>query len=115
MAKIFFSGFIIGMNIISQNEISFGQVVPTEPLLKSALGIHKFDDAKILNQSIGVKYSGHISFYQRAIKIADEIISKNPELKKIVTELKTENITERQIKAIKSAVARIGENIDVAI
>ena len=103
------------MNTISQNKISFGQVVPTEPLLKSALGIHKFDDAKILNQSIGIKYSGHISFYQRAIQIAEEIISKNPELKNIVTELKSKTHPEQQTLAIKSAVARIGESIDVAV
>ena len=103
------------MKIENQNQISFGQVVPTEALLKSALGIHKFEDAKILNQSMGIKYSGHVSFYKRAITISENILSKNPEIKDLIQKLKSESSLEQQLKSIKLAVKNIGENIDVVV
>jgi hypothetical protein len=85
------------MNISNQNQkITFGQLVPTEPLLKAAIKMHKFEDAKVLNNAIGINYSGHISFYQRAITIADGIIKKNPEVAEIVSAL--QKITDSQAK-----------------
>lgn len=103
------------MKIKNELKISFGQLVPTEALLKSALGIHKFEDAKILNQSMGIKYSGHVSFYKRAVTISENILSKNPKIKDLVLKLKSENSLEQQLKSIKLAVENIGENVDVVV
>ena len=103
------------MKVESQNQISFGQVVPTEALLKSALGIHKFEDAKTLNESMGIKYSGHVSFYKRAVSISENILSKNPELAELIQRLKSESSLEQQLKSIKLAVKNIGENVDVVV
>ncbi len=44
LAKIILSGFIKYMKI--NNNISFGQKIPTEPLLKRALNINSYSDAK---------------------------------------------------------------------
>ena len=103
------------MKVTNQNKISFGQAVPTEALLKSALGIHKFEDAKILNQSMGVMYSGHIGFHKRAVSISENILSKNPEIAELIQKLKSENSLKQQLKSIKLAVKNIGENVDVVV
>ena len=58
------------MNIQYNNNLHFGQKLPTKALLKSALEIHDFEDAKLLNLSMGTKYSGKVSFYIRAKNIA---------------------------------------------
>lgn len=103
------------MNIkIQKYTQNFGHIVPTEPLLKSALEIHKYEDAKVLNQAIGIKYSGHVSFYKRAIKIAQDIIEKNPQVKDIVEKLKLMDL-EQQLREINNIKSSVGENIDVIV
>ena len=104
------------MKILDQNQTTaFGQLVPTEPLLKASVKIHDFEDAKILNKALGVNYSGHISFYKRAITISDEIIKNNPEIAKIVSVLK--GITDIQAKKeeIERIKAKYGEYFNVVV
>ena len=104
------------MRITKQNNVKFfGQKVPTEPLLKSAVKLHKFEDAKSLNQAIGIKYSGHISFYERAINISNRIIKLNPDIEKLVSNLKTLNNAVKQQEEINRIKKEIGETIDVII
>ena len=104
------------MKISNQNqEIAFCQLVPTEPLLKTIVKTSKFEDAKILNKAIGVNYSGHISFYIRAAKIADEIIEKNPNIAGIVSDLKKITDLQTQQREIKRIITEYGEYIDVQI
>ena len=104
------------MNILNQNQtITFGQLVPTEPLLKAAIKIHKFEDAKILNKAVGVNYSGHIGFYQRAIVISDKIIKDNPNIAEIVSHLqKIEDLQAKQ-KEIELIKTKYGEYIDLIV
>ena len=104
------------MNISNQNQkITFGQLVPTEPLLKAAIKMHKFEDAKVLNNAIGINYSGHISFYQRAITIADGIIKKNPEIAEIVSALQKITDSQAKIKEIARIKTKYGESLDVIV
>ena len=110
-----FSCFILYMMINSFNKVNFGAKVPTEPLLKSALGLHMFEDAKILNNSVGVTVSGHISFYNRASKIAQNIIEKNPQIEKLISEIKIQISKEEQLKQINQYVKKYGDTIDVVV
>ena len=104
------------MNILKQNQtITFGQLVPTEPLLKAAVKIHQFGDAKILNNALGVTYSGHIGFYQRAITIADGIVKNNPEIAEIVSSLQKFSDSQAKIKEIKRLKTKYGEYFDVTV
>ena len=104
------------MNILNQNQaITFGQLVPTEPLLKAAIKIHKFEDAKILNNAIGVNYSGHISFYQRAIVISDRIIKNNPKIAEIVSDLQNTADLQAKLKKIELIKIKYGESLDLII
>lgn len=104
------------MNISNQNQrISFGQLVPTVPLLKATIKMHKFEDAKVLNNAIGINYSGHISFYQRATAIADRIVKNNPKVAEIVSELQKITDSQAKIKEIERIKTKYGEFIDVTI
>ena len=64
---------------------------------------------------MGIKYSGHVSFYKRAVTISENILSKNPKIKDLVLKLKSENSLEQQLKSIKLAVENIGENVDIVV
>lgn len=102
--------------LLNQNQtINFGQLVPTKPLLKATVRMHNFEESKNLNNAVGVYYSGHISFYKRAIIIADKISKDNPEIAEIVSALK--KITDPQIKMkeIDRLNIKYGENIDVVV
>lgn len=103
------------MNTVKNHRISFQHFVPTEPLVKAALGIHKFEDAKLLNNSVGIMTSGHISFYKRAINIAKNILEKNPELRILIEEIAENTSVEQQLDRIKNYVHKYGECIDVVI
>lgn len=78
----------------SQNQINFGQKVPTKALLKSALQKQNFEEAKELNLSLGVKFSGHIGFHKRALLIAEKACKKNKFLQELVTRLKENPLTQ---------------------
>ena len=78
----------------SQNQINFGQKVPTKALLKSALQKQNFEEAKELNLSLGVKFSGHIGFHKRAVLIAQNACKKNKSLQELVTRLKENPLTQ---------------------
>lgn len=93
---------------------SFGTLIPAKPLIKSALGNPTFQEAKILNRSLGIKYSGHIGFHKRALKIASEICTKDEKFNKIITELKKLPPEKQQTK-IDNIVSELGENIDISI
>ena len=104
------------MNTLNMNNsITFGELIPTEQLLKSAVRIHKFEDAKILNNAIGVNYSGHISFYKRAIEISERIIKNNPMVAEIVSGLKKIANPQAQAEEIKNLKTKYGEYLDVVV
>ena len=104
------------MNILNQNyTVTFGQLVPTEPLLKAAMKMHKFEDAKVLNNAIGVNYSGHVSFYKRAITISDEIVKKNPNVAEIVSALHKIADSQAKMKEIERIKTKYGEYLDVIV
>jgi len=104
------------MNILSNNQtITFGQLVPAEPLLKAAIKIHKFEDAKILNNALGVNFSGHIGFYKRAIVISDQIIKNNPNIAKIVSDLQKISDLQTKINEIERIKTQYGEYLDLIV
>ena len=80
----------------TQHNINFGQKVPTKALLKSALQMQNFEEAKELNISLGIKYSGHIGFHKRALTIAENACKKNPKLQEIVNQLKKNPFTQKE-------------------
>lgn len=102
------------MNIQNNKNITFGQLIPTKALLKSALGIHKFEDAKILNQSVGIKAPGHQGYHKRASLIASNAVEKNKNIQEILYKLK-KLTPEQQEKEIINLVSKIGEEIDITI
>ena len=89
--------------------------MPTAPLLRSAAKIHNFEDAKLLNRSINVKYSGWSNFYKRAIKIADDVIKKNPEIAQFVNKINNAENIKQKVALINEFVNTNGENIDVIL
>ena len=80
----------------SQNQINFGQKVPTKALLKSALQKQNFEEAKELNLSLGVKFSGHIGFHKRALLIAENACKKNKKIQEMVNHLKENPFTQKE-------------------
>lgn len=103
------------MKIQNTNQnTSFGQLVPTKPLLKSAIGIHTYSEGRDLYLSTSKKFPGHEGYYKKAIIIAQTAIKKNEELKKIVNHLKETPKYEIN-KEINKIVADIGEKIDISI
>lgn len=78
----------------SQKHINFGQKVPTKALLKSALQKQNYEESRELNLSLGIKYSGHIGFYKRALAIAENACKKNENLQKMVEKLKQNPFTQ---------------------
>ena len=66
----------MNMKVEYQNNTTFGQKVPTRALFKSALGIQAYEDAKELNYSLGIKYTGRKGFYPRAAEIANLIVDR---------------------------------------
>ena len=103
------------LKLINCNNVNFGHIVPTEPLLKSALRIPSFNEAKTLNQIFGTKYSGHISFHKRAIKIAEDILDKNLPLQEFVDKIGLFQTKESKIKEIEAFITKYGDNIDVIL
>ena len=103
------------MNIKCNNQnTSFGTLVPAKPLIKAALGYPTFEEAKSLNLSIGVKYSGHIGFHKRAIKIANEICTKNENFNTLIKNLKKIPKDTRE-NEINNIISQLGEQLDVLI
>ena len=63
------------INKINPN-INFGQLVPTEALLKSALKIHNFREGKSLTLAVDKSFPGSVGYFNKAINIAKIIQSK---------------------------------------
>ena len=104
------------MNTISNN-ITFGEKIPTEYFLKTALKLQNFDEAKFLIQyTQGVKTSGKYGFHQRAMKYAEQILEKNKLLKDIVDDLKSKNLSqEEQIIKIGKITSELGQYVDITV
>lgn len=109
------SGFDINMRTKTiQSHVNFGQKVPTEYLLKAALKKINYTEAKALNQSIGVQYSGYIGFHKRALALAENACKNDDTLKQIVgrlSKIANENELINEIKRI----ADCGEMTDIII
>ncbi len=80
----------------TQHNINFGQKVPTRAFLKSALKTQNFEEAKELNLSLGIKYSGHIGFHKRALLIAENACKKNKKIQEMVKHLKENPFTQKE-------------------
>lgn len=103
------------MKIQNTNQnTSFGQLVPTKPLLKSAIGIHTYSEGRDLYLSTSKKFPGHEGYYKKAIIIAQTAIKNDDKLKKIVNHLKKTPKYEIN-KEINKIVSDIGEKIDISI
>lgn len=102
------------MNIEYTNQhTSFGTLLPTKPLIKSALGNQNFQEAKELNLSLGIKYSGHIGFHKRAVNIANKVCAKNEKFNEIIQTLK--NLpSEKQEQKIEQLISTLGDKLDVS-
>jgi len=98
----------------NNNNINFGQLMPTKILIKSALGRQNFEESKFLNQTLGVKYSGYLGFHKRAGNIAKNVIDKNENFRKIIENIKSLPDAQQTFE-IDKIVSSIGENIDVII
>jgi hypothetical protein len=48
--------------IVNMQNISFGHLLPTKPLLRTCIGVQNFEDSKALCIAIGKKNSGHIIY-----------------------------------------------------
>ena len=93
---------------------SFGQLVPTKPLLKSAMGIHTDSEGRELYLSTSQKFPGHEGYYKKAIIIAKSAIEKNEKIKEIVNHLK-EIPNFNLNKEINKIASNIGEKVDISI
>lgn len=102
------------MNIQNNSNITFCQLMPTKALLKTAAGINNFEEAKSLNQSIGVKYAGHIGFHKRAANIVQNIVEKDKNFQQMVNQIMNLPV-EQRLTEINKIVSTVGENIDVII
>lgn len=100
------------MNMQIDNNIYFGQLVPTKPLLKSLVKIHTYDEAKELYLSTSDKFVGNIGFYKRAIIIADNAVEKNENIRKIFQELSVLSKEEANLR-INEIVQGLGKNINI--
>ena len=58
----------------STQNTSFGQLVPTKPLLKSAMGIHTYSEGRELYLSTSQKFPGHEGYYKKAV-IKDNVLT----------------------------------------
>jgi len=102
------------MNISKNNDINFGQLVPTKPLLKATLNIHTYDEGKELYLSTSSKVVGNIGYHKRAFKIAENIVRKNENIREIFQNLSKLNKDEQMVK-IDNLTNNLGENIDVVL
>lgn len=104
------------MNIQNYGQnINFGHKVPADILIKAALKKMSYEDAKALNQSIGVRYSGHIGFHKRALAIAEKVCKQDENFKKTVEKIaQITNPFERE-KEIQKITAENGGMIDITL
>lgn len=102
------------MNTKNNTHTYFGQLLPAKPLLKSALQIHTYEEGKALSLSISNKFPGNIGYYKKAVCIANDIISKNPELENFITEIK-QLPQQSQTTEVDKFVSKFGQTIDVNI
>jgi len=109
------SGFNINMRTKTlHQQVNFGQKVPTEYLLKAALKKIDFTEAKALNQSIGVQYSGHIGFHKRALVLAENACKHDDVLQQIVSRL-SKIANEKELNNEIKRIADCGEMTDIII
>lgn len=104
------------MNTINQhNSIYFGQLVPTNELLKCALNIHRYEDAKALVTSYDNRFPGHQGFSGKAKKFVESALEKNQFLKEIVEKLKQAPNKKTQELEIKNIISQYGNKLDIDI
>ena len=113
LAKIILSGFIKYMKI--NNNLSFGQKIPTEPLLKRALDINSYSDAKEVYCSVSTKFPGHQGYNKKALEIVEQAQQKNKFIADIIKKLKSLSSKEEQLLEIKNLKKELGENIDITL
>ena len=98
-----------------QNNITFGQKIPTEPLLKRALDIHSYNDAKEVYYAVHTKFPGHQGCNYKALEIVEQAQKKNTFFDDIIKKLKSISTKEEQLKEIKNIKKELGENIDLIL
>lgn len=102
------------MNIQNNTKTHFGHLIPTKPLLKSALKIHSYDEGKDLTLSITTKFPGNLGYYNKAVKIAESILNKNAELSALLEKIK-QLPPQTQAAEVDKIVNKLGKNIDIDI
>ena len=60
----------------STQNTSFGKLVQTKTLLKSAMGINNYSEGRELYLSTSQKFPGHEGYYKKAVIIAQSAIKK---------------------------------------
>lgn len=107
--------FIRSMKIQNNTQnTSFGQLVPTKPLLKSALKIHNFEEGRELYLSTSTAFPGNVGYYKKAIEIAQNAVKKNENIKNIIDKLKITPKNELPT-ALNDAINTLGKNVDINI
>lgn len=94
---------------------SFGHKVPTNSLLKMGSGIFSYEDARELCYSFDKKFPGHVGYYKKAIKHSENIGQKNPNINKILSEIKAQPDKISKLKKIEEYTRQLGSEIDVVI
>lgn len=103
------------MQIHSYNNISFGQKVPTVPLLKMGAEIYDYEAAKNFCMVFDRRFPGHVGYFKKAVGFVQNIIVKNPDITKIINSIKSIEGKEKQIAQINKIASKMGKEIDVVI
>lgn len=98
-----------------RNNISFGEKLPTEQVLKRALNIHSYQDCKDIYFSVETKFPGWKGYNNWAKDIVAKAIKNNEFLKLIVDKLKKIPDKQSQLEEIGRLKSELGNNIDVEL
>ncbi|MCM1338375.1 MAG: hypothetical protein NC191_01735 [Muribaculaceae bacterium] len=102
------------MKISTTDNVYFGQLVPTKPLLKALVNIHNYDEGRELYLSTNSQFVGNLGYHKRAAKIAEKAVQKNENLQKIIQDLTGLSKAE-QIAKINKLTSSIGNSIDIEL
>ena len=97
------------------NNISFGQKVPTASLLKMGTGVFDYNDAKTLCLLFDDRFPGHVGYYKKAQNFANKIAQKNENINKIFESINAVESKNNKLAVIDKLTKQLGKEIDVII
>ena len=103
------------MNTINNNNIYFGQRIPTKLLLKCSLDSYKYQDVKELVLSQDTRFPGHLGYAGKAMKIVNGAIQKNEFFADFVNRLKQVPDANARELEIEKFISKYGTNLDIEI